>query len=141
MAISVFEANELVSRANVNQRISGINQGVVGTDLYSNESGTMTTIQLSDDYSNYDCIYIQYVDNDVNNGVHFMTNVGNQVNLFNLYRKGSDDGMWYHGALLTFTGTSAVFIRQGSLNISDTGSNVWDNTSGVYVKKIIGYKY
>lgn len=141
MAINLFEANEVVSRVNVNQRITGINNGISGTYLYNNSTGIRDTITLSDDYSNYDCIYVQFNDNGVNNSVYFMTEDCNQVNLFNLYRKGSDDGMWYHGALLTFTGTSAVFSRQGSLNISDTGSNVWDNTSGVYVTKIIGYKY
>lgn len=116
---------------------------MTGISLWGNSSGTTSTIALSDTYTNYDFIYIQFNDYDVANCTWFRPVTNSQVSLINLYRKSDNDGMWYHGAILTFSGKSVTFSRGGSLNLKDSSSNVWTGgaSNGVKVTKIIGFKY
>lgn len=124
-----------------------INLGVMtGTVLYDNISGTKNTISLSYSYTLYDLIYVQFVDNGVTNSTVFGTVAGNQISLINWYAwydsNNSIKGLYYHGALLTFTGSQAAFTRSLTYQVvlGNTG-DLYSADGGVKVTKIIGYNY
>ena len=68
MAIDLFQADELVSRANVNQRLTDVTTKFTSVDtnitnltpvqLYYNTNGSTGTIELSDNIKNYQMIEI-----------------------------------------------------------------------------------
>ena len=114
----------------------------IKTELYSNSSGTNGTITLSQSYKNFTRIKVYFHDNGVNNMVELHTANGGQVNLANVYTTTNGDTTYIHSALLTFSGTTATFSRNGVLSLkSDEYAPNMSAQYGVYVKKIVGYKY
>ncbi len=115
-----------------------------GYSLYSNSSGTQSTITLSDSYDNYDFIYILFNDHSVYNSVVIKTEMSSMANMTTLYANNeviaNVNGLFYHGGLLSFSGTTATFRRNGVYNVRNDISLAYDS-DGVYVNKIIGYKY
>lgn len=111
--------------------------------LYSNSSGTYGTITLSDSYTNYDLIRVYFLDNGVTNVTEFPTNIGKQVNLDNVYIHSNGTVLYIHSCLLTFSGTSATFSRNNVLSLTTSNSVNINQTAGngIYVNKIVGYKY
>ncbi len=160
--LSTSEKNTIVGAINeVNNKIIPISQGGTGattatdartnlgvmteTVLYSNESGTYSTITLSDDYSNYNYIEVIFNDNGVNNNVKLHTSKG-QVQLTNTYVSStSNPSMLYiHTALLTFSGNAATFSRQAIFTIwTNTNNPSIDRTTSnnIKVTRIVGYGY
>jgi len=115
-----------------------------GYSLYSNSSGTNGTITLSNSYTNYIFIGIIFADNGVFNRTVFKTDLGSLACLSNWYLSGSDyltaTGMYYHGAVISFSDTTATLNRNAVYNVKDSGDNT-HNWDGIKVYSIIGYKY
>jgi len=150
MAISLFQADELVSRANVNQRITDIKNCFSGTSLWQNVSGYKGTITLSDNYNNYDFVYVQAMNNDIATANIFRPNVTNKLLVSNLYADENTPvtGLYYRGTILEFSGTTVTLSRNGSywLKKDHTVDDGWtaasdSNTAGIYITNIMGYKY
>lgn len=123
------------------------NLGVMtGTSLWGNNSGTQNTITLSDIYSNYDFIYVQGIDNGVATCNIFRPVVTNQVSICNWYSTSSTSPvyMYYHGCYLAFSGTTVTLNRNGTYYLKYDDTDTWlsaENGGGIYITKIIGYKY
>ena len=166
MAIDLFQADELVLRANVNQRINQANayfpvsvaNGGTGatdaagartnlgnllsrTELFANSSGAGGTIYLSDDYTNYSYIYVQFMDNDVFNDATLYRGHGNQLVITNWYAFSGGGGMYAHTALLTFSGTTVTRERSGTYMLRNTTNNSWNaSASAVLITQVVGLK-
>ena len=118
-----------------------------GISLWGNSSGTQSTITLSDTYTNYDFICVHGLDNGVATSTIFRTALSSQANVCNWYAdsgtNSSVTGMYYHGCILKFNGTSATFSRNGVYwaKMSSSVSDTWNSNSGIYITKIVGYKY
>lgn len=112
--------------------------------LYSNSSGTSSTITLSDSYTNYEKIEIMFEDNGAFNSVSFYPSIANYVVLTNTYSNdytaSSNMFIFIHTCLLTFTNRTAVFSRQAVYTIQKDNFLYQSNTD-LKVKKIIGYKH
>lgn len=144
MAIDLFQADELVTRANVNQRITDIKNCFSGASLYSNSSGSAGTINLSDDYSNYDYIYVEYSDSyGTRNSVVFSASASQTTLTMAGADSSSASKIYFRTAYMTFSGTTATVDRNGMAQLNFSGNDSWytDSNSLIYVTKIIGYKY
>ena len=141
MAIDLFAANELVTRQNVNNRVSKANSMIVGTSLYSNSSGTSSTIALSDTYTNYDEIKILFAESDYYDTATFYPSFGSTTQIFTLYAYSNGNGIYYHGCLLAFSGTTVTFERQNIGKFLTTNSIEVLSDTATKVYKILGYKY
>lgn len=149
MAISLFNYNEIVSRANVNQRITDIKNCFSGTSLWGNGGGYSGTITLSDNYENYDFIYVQARNAGIATANIFRPVTTSKVSIFNLYPDddSSVTGMLYRGAILEFSDTTVTWSRNGSYHFQKSSStdDGWTpsgtDNAGIWLTKIIGYKY
>ena len=114
------------------------------TPLYSNSSGTISTITLSDSYKNYTYIEVFFNDNGVNNSVKLHTSKG-QVQLTNNYVSSTTNpsSLYTHTALLTFTDKTATFIRQAVFTVTTSDNASIDRTpsNSVRVTRIVGISY
>lgn len=154
MAVTPFEANEIVTRGNVNNRITQLNDMFLGvikeTELYYNSNGTKSTITLSDTYTNYE--YIQVFGKLGGSGVSdiFKPSVVSTLSLskeFVTVYAGALLGHGFNIGTLTFSDKTVTF---GSTNCGQytvqSGTESWtaatsSNTAGLSVYKIVGYKY
>ena len=142
MAISEFVSTELVSRANINNRITQANL-CFPVSLYSNVSGTTSTVQLSDSAANYNYLEIYFKDND---GEFGCTKVyspdGKPLLLSTIKVSGGGNRTWLKSQKVSISGTSITFgTDQGQatmVNNDVSSMAVWATISICYV---IGYKY
>lgn len=126
---------------------------MTGTSLWGSSSGTKSTINFTDNYANYDFIYIQGMDNGVATCNIFRPITTSQVSICNWYATAASNpmGMYYHGCYLSFsysssTGkTTVTFERNGTytVKLAANTDDTWtvSSTAGIYITKIMGYKY
>lgn len=111
------------------------------TELFANSSGAGGTIYLSDDYTNYSYIYVQFMDNDVFNDATLYRGHGNQLVITNWYAFSDGEGMYAHTALLTFSGTTVTRKRSGTYILRNTTNNSWNaSASAILITQIVGLK-
>lgn len=114
------------------------------TLLYSNSSGTISTITPSDNFKNYDYVEVFFHDNGVCNSVRLRTTRG-QVQLTNDYVSSTTNpsSLYTHTALLTFSDNTATFIRQAVFTVTTSDNASIDRTASnsVRVYRIVGYSY
>ena len=128
-----------------NEKSARTNFGVMTeTLLYSNSSGTISTITLSDSYKNYTYVEVFFHDNGVCNSVKLRTTRG-QVQLTNDYVSSTTNpsSLYTHTALLTFTDNTATFIRQAVFTVTTSDNASIDRTANNSVKvvRIVGLSY
>lgn len=128
-----------------NEKSARTNLGVMTeTLLYSNSSGTISTITLSDSYKNYTYVEVFFHDNGVCNSVKLRTTRG-QVQLTNDYVSSTTNpsSLYTHTALLTFTDNTATFIRQAVFTVTTSDNASIDRTASNSVKvvRIVGLSY
>ena len=128
-----------------NEKSARTNLGVMTeTLLYSNSSGTISTITLSDNYKNYTYVEVFFHDNGVCNSVKLRTTRG-QVQLTNDYVSSTTNpsSLYTHTALLTFTDNTATFIRQAVFTVTTSDNASIDRTASNSVKvvRIVGLSY
>jgi hypothetical protein len=165
MSADLFEANELVSRSNVNDRITAINgmfpvsiadggtgsntatgartnlAVMTGVQLYYNASGTQSTIQLDDSSANYSYLEIYYMnDDDKTSCVKIDNPNGKSVELSMIaYWNGL---MYLRTAVVSISGTSITWNSNyiGWATVGANGTTTYNNNL-IYITKIVGYKY
>ena len=159
MAIDLFQADELVSRANVNQRLTDINTALTTVDtgigtltpvsLYYNSSGNHGTVPLSDSIANYSGIEIFYINSDENErwstrvwnngGSSFVTN----LTTLTPYILSGENRMKIKSSQITVTNTSITFGTETYVTHRSSSTIVDNYASGAQAKiyKVVGYKY
>ena len=122
--------------------INGIDilEAIQGVSLYSNASGSASSIQLSDSASNYDKFYIEFIDNDGTVSSKEVTSPnGKSVYLSITYPSSvsykKDVIVSISGTSITPTTYSTITFRSGQ---SPTIAN---STNYIYITKVIGFKY
>lgn len=111
--------------------------------LYSNSSGTIGTITLSDTYTNYKKILVYYADNGVYNTATLYPDTGSKLALSTAYLNTDGNGWFLHSTLVSFSGKSVSFSRNGLAYHNDNKSITvtLSGEAGIYVYKVVGYKY
>ena len=112
--------------------------------LYSNSSGSSSSITLSDTYSNYDIIKVFFGANNIYNVFSFYTDLSHQVPISASYAYNTSNnlvGINFYGSFLYFSDTSVSFLRQCLGKISTSGNITLTNDTSLKVYKILGYKY
>ena len=113
--------------------------------LYENTSGTTGTITLSDSYKNFKKIVVCYKDSDQScyNTATLYTDSGAKLALSINYLYTSGTGYYVHSTAIYFSGNTVSFSRNGMVvhNEEPTIDVTLSSDTGIYVNKIIGFKY
>lgn len=145
-----YYANKTKRLVNVSDPIN--DQDVVtknylcGETLYSNDSGTDSTITLPEDYTNYSKIKVFYIASNLCFTSEFLT-IKHGIALPLILKSTDNSSFYVYSTILRFTSTTVKFERNGYNTVSSTSETdnsatlefSTDNT--VKVLKIIGYKY
>jgi hypothetical protein len=110
--------------------------------LYENSSGNSSNFTLSESIANYSFIEVEYrLDNyTILKGSSKLIKNSNTSAIGSLsfvYGNGSN-GLFFFGARLSITGTSATVDRNYSLNVATTGTT--DQGNRIQVTRVLGYK-
>ena len=112
--------------------------------LYSNTSGTQSTVVLSDDISNYDKICVFFKD-DGNTGdsQEFIPANITGVNLETIIASGDDSKLYIKSSQINFSGTSITWANNYGIYVFSNGQTAWGaiGTNYIYITKVVGYKY
>lgn len=96
---------------------------------------------MSDSYKNYGLIRIYFSDNGVNNTAESMTEQ-NRAGFSNFDNANHTTTFYIHSCLLSFSERTATFERNCVTALMSNGVvNDNNSSSGLYVRKIVGYKY
>lgn len=111
--------------------------------LYSNESGSQSTITLSDSYKNYDNLVIYYALFNLRSSV--VLDVSSIISsseccLSGGYSDISATKLSFKTCILAFSNSSVTFKRNYSIDISTSPSVSYKTVENVSVLKISGYK-
>lgn len=143
MAISEFTATELVSRSNVNQRITQANK-CFPVSLYSNSSGTTSTIPLSDSIANYSKIGIYYYTEGATTGCAFYTEFDSSVSsvlLCGVRTNDAGNSTFLKSIKLTCSGTSISFAAGWQNTVKTSSVTFTADTASLAIYQVVGYKY
>lgn len=178
MAITEFQATDLVTRLNVNEKIQQINSlfpvsvanGGTGattangartnlgfstsTNLYTNLSGTFSTITLSSSISNYDAIGIYYFwdksSASSSNYIQILPSYG-KLTLTWIVPPTDGNGVQISsyeiavsGSTITFASYSlykCIYITASSTSQDDNFFSGNYSLHTPYITKVVGYKY
>lgn len=114
------------------------------TTLYSNASGTNSTITLSDNVSNYSIIRFYYIGNAARQScdVDVDTLANSEVCLQVNYCNSAQVATWSKSCLLSVSGNTVTFSRNTSVRIDSNGVSFdTTTTERMYILKVVGYKY
>ena len=160
MAIDLFQADELVSRANVNQRLTDVTDKFTDVDtiinnltpvrLYYNEPGTTGTITLSQSIANFQIIEVYYWLTSISstwNGSDKAHNGGtNSINTsLTISIPASYNGtprLKAYASSVSMVDDALTRNRNELANITGTNtSSVSDSSEIPSIYAVIGYKY
>ena len=113
---------------------------IQGTSLYSNTSGSAGTITLSDNASNYDKFYIEFIDNDGTVGSKEVTSPnGKNVYLSITYPSSVS---YKKDVIVSISGTSITPQTYSTITFrSGQSPTINSSTNYIYITKVIGFKY
>lgn len=162
MAIDLFQADEIVSRTNVNQRLTDIKDKFTSVDtsittltpvsLYYNDPGTTGTILLSQSIANFEIIEIFYwmtsISSTWNGSAKFHNGgVGSINTSITINIPASYNGsprLKAYGSSVIIAADSLTRNRNVLANITGTNTSAVSDTSSSEIPSIyavIGYKY
>ena len=147
MSISEFQANEFVTRNNVNSRITGINSAFSSVlkpvSIYSNSSGTQGTVTFDDGYSTSQFAYIRvfYKVEDIRGDALVEAVVGNRVNLITGHI--GDEYMYINARTVELNASSITLVsgKNGYMRYKASGGNTAVGSDIIYITDVVGYKY
>lgn len=166
MAVTEFQATDLVTRSNVNEKIQQINAlfpvsvangGTGGTTasaartnlevmkaytLYENSSGTQSTITLSDSSANYEYIEIYFRDNSSCCEFSKVYNPnGVAITLSTIKVSSNYDRVWIKPSVISISENTITFtIEACRATLMKSNEITITNTSNIWICKIVGYK-
>lgn len=108
--------------------------------LYSNASGTSSTITISDTYTNYNTIGVYFfsTSSNITGYQQFKPYATQGCTCGALYPSGDNSYMNGRGMLLSFSGTTLTFYRNYATQI-DAEPTLVNEQMKVY--RVVGYKY
>ena len=122
--------------------INGIDvmEAIQGIELYSNTSGSAGTITLSDNASNYDKFYIEFIDNDGTVSSKEVTSPnGKSVYLSITYPSSVS---YKKDVIVSISGTSITPNTYSTITFrSGQSPTIANSTNYIYITKVIGFKY
>ena len=115
-------------------------EAIQGISLYSNTSGSAGTIALSDNASNYDKFYIEFIDNDGTVGSKEITSPnGKNVYLSITYPSSVS---YKKDVIVSISGTSITPQTYSTITFrSGQSPTINNSTNYIYITKVIGFKY
>lgn len=115
-------------------------EAIQGTSLYSNTTGSAGTIQLSDNASNYDKFYIEFIDNDGTVSSKEVTSPnGKNVYLSITYPSSVS---YKKDVIVSISGTSITPQAYSTITFrSGQSPTINSSTNYIYITKVIGFKY
>lgn len=115
-------------------------EAIQGIELYSNTSGSAGTITLSDNASNYDKFYIEFIDNDGTVSSKEVTSPnGKSVYLSITYPSSVS---YKKDVIVSISGTSITPNTYSTITFrSGQSPTIANSTNYIYITKVIGFKY
>ena len=142
MSIDLFQSDEIVSRTNVNNRLTQANRCFPVT-LFSDSEGVASgDLLLSDNYTNYSVIGVYYFTENNQTAPsysEFDTSITDQILLHATRINVAHTAAFIRGAVLTAATNKLTFTQNWSCQV--TSSAVTFPQSYIYVYKVVGYKY
>lgn len=142
--LTEFGANELVSRANVNSRVTDVNSTIdtlTPVQLYYNASGTQSTVALSSSTANFSYIDIYYINDDGKDTYVRVANPnGKAVSLSMLAYWSST--MYMRAAVINISGSSITWDSDtlGWGTTARAGTSIYSGNL-ISITEVVGYKY
>ena len=111
-----------------------------GIALYSDTNGTNSTVTLSDDATNYDKFYIEFIDNDGTVSSKEVTAPnGKSVYLSITYPSSTS---YKKDVIVSISGTSITPTNYATITFANGQSpTIATSTNNIYITKVIGFKY
>lgn len=122
--------------------INGVDilEAIQGISLYSNTSGSAGTIALSDNASNYDKFYIEFIDNDGTVGSKEITSPNGKNVYLSITYPGSVS--YKKDVIVSISGTSITPQTYSTITFrSGQSPTINSSTNYIYITKVIGFKY
>ena len=143
MGATLFESSELVTRSNVNSRITAINTDITNltpVSLYDNSSGTQSTVPLSSSAIFYTYMDIYYRNDDNRYGYNRIYSPnGKSAALFTVNYW--DSRMFLRAANVNISGVSITWDNGiGWETIASNNVYVYPDTNLIWITKVVGYK-
>lgn len=115
-------------------------EAIQGTTLYSNTTGSAGTITLSDNASNYDKFYIEFIDNDGTVGSKEITSPNGKNIYLSITYPGSVS--YKKDVIVSINGTSITPQTYSTITFrSGQSPTINSTTNYIYITKILGFKY
>ncbi|MBQ1496007.1 MAG: hypothetical protein IIZ40_01465 [Bacilli bacterium] len=115
-------------------------EAIQGTALYSNTTGSAGTITLSDNASNYDKFYIEFIDNDGTVGSKEITSPNGKNIYLSITYPGSVS--YKKDVIVSINGTSITPQTYSTITFrSGQSPTINSTTNYIYITKILGFKY
>lgn len=115
-------------------------EAIQGISLYSNTSGSAGTIALSDNASNYDKFYIEFIDNDGTVGSKEITSPNGKNVYLSITYPGSVS--YKKDVIVSISGTSITPQTYSTITFrSGQSPTINSSTNYIYITKVIGFKY
>lgn len=113
---------------------------IQGESLYSNTSGSASSIQLSNSAANYDKLYIEYIDNDGTVGSKEITSPNGKNVYLSITYPGSVS--YKKDVIVAISGTSITPQTYSTITFRNNQSpTINSSTNYIYITKVIGFKY
>jgi hypothetical protein len=115
-------------------------EAIQGVSLYSNTSGSGSSIQLSDSAANYDKLYIEFIDNDGTVGSKEITSPNGKNVYLSITYPGSV--AYKKDVIVAISGTSISPQTYSTITFRNNQSpTINSSTNYIYITKVIGFKY
>lgn len=136
IGINCFPSN------NYSLALNGVDilNAIQGESLYSNTSGSASSIQLSNSAANYDKLYIEFIDNDGTVGSKEITSPNGKNVYLSITYPGSVS--YKKDVIVAISGTSITPQTYSTITFRNNQSpTINSSTNYIYITKVIGFKY
>lgn len=136
-------ANTALSKANANETlITNINNRVTPTTLYDNQTGSSSSVTLSESVTNFDYLEVFYA--GVQGNVYYYSStkidVPNNKTISLLSAISGASNFYFVGADALISGTSITLSNNRRVWFYHNSNAYFDTDSLIYVTKVLGYK-
>lgn len=112
------------------------------TELYYDQTGTNTTVQLSDNTANYTYLEIYYYASNLNKSEKVYLPDGKKVSLDvnSYYTSGNDLYQYFYTKIIEINGSSITVEKNVELRILNNSVNNHTTDNKIYITRVVGIK-